>query len=303
LTRLSLTPYLGGKQFLVDRLIPMMPKHKVYVEVFGGAASLLLNKEPSEVEVYNDADGDLVNLLMQIRDEPERLVKLADSLPYSRQLYESWCKEFVRGIKPADKVEAAARYYLVLRSCFAGKLGGGWRYQRQRAEPETFHNSVKNLPAIAERLRNVLIDCLDYRRCIANWDGEGSFFFLDPPYYNCKKQDYRHVFSPADHEELANLLGGLKGKWLLTYGDHPKIREFYKAYHFVVEETRMQSQGITRFTSDEVIEEGRPQLPHLIITNYDPATCQRFSGTSQDLQRFMAMIVDQAWTMKRWRRR
>jgi DNA adenine methylase len=284
---------------MVETLLPLLPRHRVYVEVFGGAASLLLNKAPSEVEVYNDADGDLVNLLMAIRDHSDRLIALVESLPYSRKLYQDWYKEFIRGVKPEDPVEAAARYYLVLSSCFAGKFGGGWRHERQHSTPEVFHNRAQHLPDIASRLRNVLIDCLDYRRCIANWDGEDSFLFLDPPYYAMQGKQYRHEFSPRDHEELASLLGGLKAKWLLTYGDHPHIREIYKAYRVVVSETHMASQGRTRFTSEEVLDSDRPKLANLIITNYDPATLPRFAGASQGLERFLSMIVDQAWTKRR----
>jgi DNA adenine methylase len=300
-SQLVLAPYLGGKQFMVDTLLPLLPRHRVYVEVFGGAASLLLNKPPSEVEVYNDVDGDLVNLLMALRDHADRLIPLVDSLPYSRKLHHEWREDYVRGVRPEDPVEAAARYYLLLSSCFAGGFFKGWRYERQHNSPEAFHNRAQHLPDIASRLRNVLIDCLDYRRCIANWDSEETLFFLDPPYYSMQGKQYRHEFSPQDHEELASLLSSLKAKWLLTYGDHPRIREIYKAYHMVVSETHMASQGRTRFTSEEVLDSDRPKLANLIITNYDPATTPRFAGTSQGLERFLSMIVDQAWTMRRRR--
>jgi len=54
---------------MVNKLLPLIPKHHTYVEVFGGAANLLLAKEPSAVEVYNDIDSGLVNFFRVIRDK------------------------------------------------------------------------------------------------------------------------------------------------------------------------------------------------------------------------------------------
>ncbi|MCK4243397.1 DNA adenine methylase, partial [Candidatus Bathyarchaeota archaeon] len=61
---------MGGKFNLLKTLLPLIPPHHIYVEVFGGAANLLLNKPPSPVEVYNDIHGELVNLFLMVRDKP-----------------------------------------------------------------------------------------------------------------------------------------------------------------------------------------------------------------------------------------
>jgi len=46
--------FWGGKQYLVDQLVELIPPHRIYVEVFGGAAALLFAKQPSELEIYNE---------------------------------------------------------------------------------------------------------------------------------------------------------------------------------------------------------------------------------------------------------
>lgn len=61
--------YFGGKGNLVKKLLKFIPRHYTYVEVFGGGASLLFAKEPSKVEVYNDIDGEVVNLFRVLRDK------------------------------------------------------------------------------------------------------------------------------------------------------------------------------------------------------------------------------------------
>ena len=75
LARLCFFPYIGGKYNLLKTLAPLIPPHEIYVEVFGGAANLLLNKPPSPVEVYNDVDGEIVNLFLVVRDSPKDFVE------------------------------------------------------------------------------------------------------------------------------------------------------------------------------------------------------------------------------------
>ncbi len=54
--------WFGGKGNMVAKILPLFPPHRIYVEPFGGGASLLMAKAPAPVEVYNDLDSGLVNL-------------------------------------------------------------------------------------------------------------------------------------------------------------------------------------------------------------------------------------------------
>ncbi|NIV68353.1 hypothetical protein GWN43_05875, partial [Candidatus Bathyarchaeota archaeon] len=108
-------PFLGGKYFLASRLLPLFPEHRIYVEVFGGSAVLLFRKDraDSEIEVYNDLDGELVNLFTVVRDQYPAFQKRLRWLLYSREWKETWVHT-----QSEDPVERAVRTWYVYNSSF-----------------------------------------------------------------------------------------------------------------------------------------------------------------------------------------
>jgi len=266
LSRLSFFSYFGGKQRLVKTILPLLPKHILYVEVFGGSAAVLLNKPPSPVEVYNDIDRLLVNLFMVVRDHPREFARRVQSLPYSRLLYERWQRQLKNGRLTGKQLEQAVRYYYMLRSSFFSHVEKGWRFATKTDEASRLYNSIGEVETIARRLQHVYLDHLDFRRCIRNWDRPDTFFFLDPPYFGTVP--YRKgikAFTAQDHEDLATLLRDVKGKWLLTYNDHPRIRELYASYGFKTVSTKLNTDKIPQ-------GQKRRSFPQLIIRNYGPKT-------------------------------
>jgi DNA adenine methylase len=109
----------GGKFYLIKKLLPLIPPHEVYVEVFGGAAALLFNKPPSKVEVYNDINSELVNFFHVLRDDVRWKILQEKLLltPYSREEFELACRE-ESGV---DDVERARRFYVRIQQSFSGK--------------------------------------------------------------------------------------------------------------------------------------------------------------------------------------
>jgi len=268
--RLSLLPYMGGKQNLVPRLIPLIPDHVAYVEVFGGGAALLLNKPPSPLEVYNDIDGELVNLFEIVRNRPDDFVKHASFMLYSRELYEKWHTELKENKVPEDPVERAFRFWYLVRSSFAAHPYKGWAFceTADRNRAESVWNALVDLKPIHERLKHVEIDHLDFERLIKNRDSPETFFFLDPPYLDA--EEYRMgVFTIEDHQRLLKTLQGCKGKWLMTTGNHPDIRRLFKEYGMILANTSL--------AVPKVIGGEREKLGHLIVANY-PLPEKRLEG-------------------------
>jgi DNA adenine methylase len=96
--KLSFFPYIGGKSFLADIIIKLIPEHKIYVEPFCGSAKVLLNKPPSKIEVYNDADLRLSNLFYVVAFRFSEFEEKINRLIYSRALY----RNFFNELKPKN---------------------------------------------------------------------------------------------------------------------------------------------------------------------------------------------------------
>lgn len=112
----SAIPYFGGKNRQAPWIISHFQPHFCYLELFAGSGNVLVQKAPSKVEVYNDIDDNLINFLMILRNQPQKLFDAIDSLPTSRSLYEKWKWELL----PEDDFERAVRWWYVARQAYGG---------------------------------------------------------------------------------------------------------------------------------------------------------------------------------------
>jgi len=176
--RLVATHYYGGKFYLLPYLLKVIPKHICYVEVFGGGGYLLLNKKRSRVEVYNDINGDVVNLFRVLRDNGDELIRRLKYTPYSRRLVE----EIRTKTEFSDDIERAWAYFILLNQTFNAKgRRGGFAYGRVKNHASAFKNIVDKLNAIVERLRGVVIENLDWRECLDRYESGNTFAYCLPP--------------------------------------------------------------------------------------------------------------------------
>ena len=213
--------WVGGKFFLVKELLKLVPQHKVYVEPFGGAAHLLFAKDPamSDLEVYNDIDGGLVNFFRVLRDK-EKAKKLIEKVyltPYSREEF-YFCRDTWESCK--DEVERAYRWLVVAKMSFAGRFGTRWGYNLKKNEAvRKWLGMPENLAAAIERLRFVQVENRDFREIFRLYDSKDTFFYCDPPYIpevRKSKCDYRYEMSVEDHKDLLSIILNAKGKVLLS---------------------------------------------------------------------------------------
>lgn len=222
--------YHGGKFRLAPKILPYFPPHKVYTEVFGGAASVLLQKPRSYAEIYNDLDGEIVNLFRVVRNpaqcrELERQLRLT---PYSRTEYEQ------SYLADGDPIEQARR--TMVRACqgFGSNALGrrtGWRiYSRdgRSASPSTDWMNLPNLLVeVCQRLQGVFIENRPAAMVLQKHDSPRTLHYVDPPYVQSTRtslvteyhRGYKHELSDDDHRELAAVLHSLKGMVVLSgYG-------------------------------------------------------------------------------------
>lgn len=260
----------------MPKLLSLIPEHTCYVEVFGGAAAVLLNKPPSPIEVFNDIDSELVNLFEVIRDDVDAFLRRADFLLYSRELYRRWGDDLEQHTTPEDPVERAVRFWYVVRSAFGAHPSKGWAFatRQPRNSGLVLQNALAKIRMIHDRLKSVEIDHLDFRRCIRNRDTPSTFLLLDPPYLDTCQ--YRAGnFTLDDHRDLTEILREAKSKWLMTVGIHPKIRELYRGFP--------QSSVTSSMAVKKVIGGKRGRLRHLLIRNYEPPKTPLYAAVASQV--------------------
>lgn len=216
--------YHGGKWRLAPWIIEHFPEHRVYVEPYGGGASVLVRKKRSYAEVYNDLDSEIVNLfrVLRNRDDAARLTELVRLTPFARE-------EFVESYIPCeDPIEQArrtvARASLGFGSASASKQATGFRANSNRSGTSPVHdwaNLPSNFQAIVDRLQGVCIENRDAKEVIAQHDSPQTLHYVDPPYtHNSRTTSgigaYKHEMTDDDHRELHQVLCNVQGYVVLS---------------------------------------------------------------------------------------
>lgn len=179
--------YHGGKWRLAPQILPFFPPHDLYVEPFGGAGSLLMRKDPSPGEVYNDIDGDVVNVfrVLRDRDKAARLAELISLTPWSRQ-------EFYLSYEPAPEGDDIERARRTLVRCYMAHGGTSRRrhrtgfrarmFRRNQTGPVDWVNYPNAISAFTDRLARVVIESREAFDIIRQHDCREALFYCDPPY-------------------------------------------------------------------------------------------------------------------------
>lgn len=224
----------GGKYYLTGWIAQYIPEHTLYCEAFCGAGHLLFSKTPSQVEVINDTDGHLIGFFELLKDDTKRskLMQTLNNMLYSRRLWQDIRSRWKAGNIPGDEIDRAAWWYYLSKTTFAGdQKRGGFAVPSitGRNPVQSFRNAIEGLDDIAERLRNVCIESLDYAECIKRYDSEDTLFYCDPPYLNSEHY-YGNSFTRDAHRRLAELLPGIKGKAIVSHYQNSLYDELYKGW-------------------------------------------------------------------------
>lgn len=210
--------WFGGKSALAERIVQVFPAHATYVEPFGGSMAVLLAKNPSPVEVYNDIDAGLVNLFRVVRDPVlmERLREALEFTPYSRAEFNAAHEA------DSDPVEAARRFMVRQRQSYSG-VNRVWGFVIDDANHKAttirrWEKGIEVLRDVCKRIRDVQIEQDDWRTVLRRYDRKQTLFYLDPPYVPETRVQgkYTHELTMADHAELVQALLAIKGKVVLS---------------------------------------------------------------------------------------
>jgi len=258
--------WVGGKSRLRKPIIDLLPEHTCYVELFAGAAWVLFGKPPSEVEVINDLDQDLITFFRVVKEKPEEFIKSFEWELVSRAEFERLARLDPRQL--TDLQRAHRFYYLIMAGWggelnyprFATSITDGGHGNRLIGALETLQERIR---PVYQRLRTVIIENLDWRTCLDRYDRLGTVMYIDPPYpeNGC---NYAHNMRDWDsHRALAERLSQTQCKWILSSYDIPEIRAMFEAQHIVAVQSasgmRVKKHDTTRVINQEVL-----------ITNYAP---------------------------------
>jgi DNA adenine methylase len=227
----------GGKDYLAERIIALMPPHLHYVEAYAGGLSVLLAKDPEGVsEVANDLNKQLTNFWMVLQDERlfGQFLRQVEAIPFSEI-------EYLHSLQDCHwpEVEAAARFFVRCRQSLAGRMKNFAPLSRTRTrrgmneQASAWINAVDGLRAVHARLRRVVILNHDALKVIAQQDGPETLFYLDPPYAHETRAStdvYAHEMTGDQHAELLTQLAGIKGKFLLSGYDCDLYRRHESAH-------------------------------------------------------------------------
>jgi len=212
----------GGKYYLAKRIISLFPPHRIYLEAFGGAASVLLNKQPVEVEAYNDLDLKITRLFRILQKEGRQFVERIQFVPYSEYEFES-AENYPAGASDLDK---AVCDFIRWRQSFGGR-GSTWSYTTTRArggmagDVNAWWTAIEQLPEIIERLKHVQILSQSAMEAIRRFDHPEALIYCDPPYvHETRAANSRDVYgvemTEKEHYELGELLNACVSKVIIS---------------------------------------------------------------------------------------
>jgi len=259
--------WYGGKYSHLDWLLPLLPNSRHFCEPFGGSAAVLLNREPSPVETYNDLDGEVVNFFRVLRDQKDDLIEAIGLTPFSRE-------EFLLALEPQHgnitQLERARRFYVRARQVRTGLAQtaseGRWAHclltsrAGMAGAVSRWLGAVEDLPLIVLRLLRVQIENDDANNVIQRYDSAETLFYCDPPYpHETRGDDKAYAYEMTDdhHEQLADVLKNVKGKVALSSYKGVLTDSLYRDWNYI--------EG-----PEKIIHSVKKLRTEVLYTNYDP---------------------------------
>lgn len=250
--------WLGGKSRLAETIVERIPAHTCYCEVFAGAAWVFFKKPPSKVEIINDINRELTTLYRCVRHHLPELVAQFRWMLVARDEFDNFMAT------PADAltdIQRSARFFYLAKTAFGAKIKGQNFGISATGAPRL------NLPRIEEdlseahiRLSRAFIENKSCAEVIKRFDKPGTFFYIDPPYWDCEDDYGKGLFSKLDFELLAGLLRACKGKFLVSLNDTPEVRQIFAGFQIEAVKTRYSVCGGQQKLVGEVLISNYKQI-------------------------------------------
>lgn len=231
--------YLGGKYSVLPWLLPKLPACNHFVDVFGGSAVVLLNRDPDPIETYNDINHQVVNFFKVLRSQPEELVRLLELTPHSKYEYDhGWITE------TDSEIEKARKFFIrtqqSIHAAGAHEKVKGWAASLSQSRvsiSEKTHKwitAVNGLYEVAERLKHVQIECRDFRFIMKAYDHPDNLLYVDSPYDMTFRSNSKYLFDfiRQDFFDMHYWCKKAKGKVAVSGYHTPFMKELFADFNF-----------------------------------------------------------------------
>lgn len=250
-------PYIGGKRNLARRLTALIEAtpHETYAEAFVGMGGVFFRRRARpRCEIINDLSGDVANLFRCMRAHPAALVEMTVLQLQSRADFDRHLREDPTTL---TDLQRASRFVYLQKVAFGGKVTGR-NFGFSPGRPARYRASQvqADITGAARRLDGVIIEQLDWSAFIARYDRPGVLFYLDPPYFACEGDYGADLFNRDAFSAMAEQLGRLKGRFILSLNDRPEVREIFGGFDIEAVDTHYGIAGSGARPAREVIITG-----------------------------------------------
>lgn len=242
---ISSIDWYGSKKNMVKWILPYIANHNCYVEPFGGSAAILLAKEKSNIEVYNDINSQLVNFFLVLQDPVKRDIfyERACLTPYSREIFDE-CRLTIN--QGSDAIRAW-KFFIVNRQSYNAHMKHPYWKKNitdQTSGYDRYESALRKIPAMVKRLISVHLENRNAFDVIKDYDRHETFIYLDPPYvpYTRQTMEFQHEMSIEQHEELIDIIKDCKSMILLSGYNNP----IYEQLNWIRKDQSFVCQAIGR---------------------------------------------------------
>lgn len=251
-------PYIGGKRFLARRLIDLIETvpHLTYAEPFVGMGGVFLRRRTRpKVEVINDWSLEVATLYRVLQRHYLAFVELMWFYVTARAEFE---RLTATDPDTLTDLERAARFLYLQRTAFGGKVDSRhFGVSHHRSARFDMTRIAPMLDELQERLAGVIIERLPWQAFLVRYDTPETLFYIDPPYWGSEGDYGRQLFDRAEFQLMAEALGKVRGRFILSLNDTPEVRATFGAFEVTSIATSYGIAGKGAQPAREVIIQGR----------------------------------------------
>lgn len=246
---------------MLKYILPLIPKHEIYVEPFAGGAAVFWAKEPAPVEVINDTNREVINFYQVAQKDFDSLQTEIQATLQSREQFRQ-AKIVYENPDMFTPLKRAWAFWVLSCQSYSASIGSGWRHAKSAKIMQVFNvRREAYIPSAQSRLENTQIECADALRVITTYDDSSAFFYVDPPYFNANMGHYGG-YTLRNFTDLLETLSKVKGRFLLSSYPSDILTEYTKRYGWKTSVVH-RKLGMKR--------EGSRNKTEVMTMNYEPS--------------------------------